>query len=338
MHYWLSFFLLLSTTLTAQTIQTGIKSLDKRNMALTLLKMYDPTSYAMIEEYEAAPSTYQLGDEIIVIEEKESLVKYLEEDNYISVIDGLNQAVHEVAHGYANHMSYKYIQKSNELYDWNADHYAFFINGEVLIVPITETFPAYETRHLFSEELQTFRFPTYIAPSYRNLNTQANGIYGLLNELVAYYHGTKAAYEMYHYFDQYSQGTPEDWLVYLANVNSTYYAYLEFKLYIYKYLIYAKAYHPQVYEEVLNNVAFKRTYQLANRHFEKLIQDYFIQKSRIVKQLQKANYKVTEDNEYIIIRGKDYASGRGNFLKTYKTLKKELDKNTYKAIEMVLSE
>jgi len=146
-----------------------------------------------------------------------------------------------------------------------------------------------------------FRFDTYIGD---NSNTSANvsGIYGLLEEFSAYYHGCNTSFILYNNvkntseFDDYLLPEQSIWggdsididgsIVYPDSIAKKrqylltslatdcmghYASYYEFNIFIGAYLKYTKTHLPGMYYNILNNNQFRYAYKMIDDNFSKLV-------------------------------------------------------------------
>jgi hypothetical protein len=178
----------------------------------------------------------------------------------------------------------------------------------------------------FREDLRTFRFD-YIDTDSLDLGTQLQGVYGLLDEFNAYYLGTKTSYELLPYY--LNKGVNAEWGIFFNTVNGTLYGILEFKLYILKYLIFARENYPQIYSGIMANGKFREAFIKADRNAYLFILDYFSRKRSIYDHIEKFGYMVSETDEAIILETEDMLTGYGNFMDIYNLLATELTKTVY---------
>ncbi len=145
----------------------------------------------------------------------------------------------------------------------------------------------------------------------------------------ANYHGTKSAYDLYEYYKTETPGKPSDWLQYFSEMYGTHYAYLEFKLFILNYLLYAKQYKPAIYNSIIGNANFKKAYKMIDANWTKLIADMAARKQEAIKFLKgEIGYTVTEQGGYILIQN----SGVSLFTDEYNKLATELNRSVYAPI------
>ena len=131
------------------------------------------------------------------------------------------------------------------------------------------------TKLLPAKKYKGLRYDTYIIGSKYSSSRQF-GIYGLLNEYHAYFHGNFLALNM------------EKAGVY-KNHSNDYTAYAEFTLFILKYLELAKKEYPRVYEATMNNKLLMETFVRIHDEFEPI----FSQRAASLNKRDKtiSNYK-----------------------------------------------
>lgn len=141
-----------------------------------------------------------------------------------------------MCHGYAGKFYIKALMEKDLTPDGTYTAY-YLGNGEIRLVKHTEGFTADKINSVFPKKLMTPRYETYVYPSPPSMGSQQHGVYGLLDELHAYYTGTIAAFDFYNYYYKEKDDTAEGWNEYVTNYYATYYANLEFKSYILYYII-----------------------------------------------------------------------------------------------------
>jgi hypothetical protein len=140
-------------------------------------------------------------------------------------------------------------------------------NGMKSYIP--EAFLPQEEMFFFKKIITSKKSPrlqTYIFEG--NTSANVNGIYGMLDEFSAYYHGTNAIWMLYERNDTlFSKFQYED----LKNTISSCIAYYEFSLYIAWYLNYLKYEHPQKFASLYDNVNLRRVFTDLEFEFGKLV-------------------------------------------------------------------
>lgn len=298
------------------------------------LQKYSPNSYYLVKKYVTAPERYQLGRVTVTLGQKGSLLRFVDGESDQEIIASLNTLVHEVCHGYTSTLTYQYIQQDpNMSYKFGDEYFLYFIDSlHSILVPKTPVFSTNEIHRTIPKQLRSPRYETYIHPEKKSLGAQVNGVYGLLDEWNAYYHGTRTDLDLFDYYAQKAQSEPSFWLEFFSGVNGTYYAHLEFKFYTLKYLMFARDHHPQIYDQILSNKQFIAAFLAIDRSFSELINQYFERKKQIFQLLKQQNVEFSEDEDYVYIG----YHGRSNFLTIYHQLAEELDKANYRELLSII--
>lgn len=228
------------------------------------------------------------------------------------VADGINTAVHEQAHLY-------FWDNAS----WNSTCY-LMPDGSDLSVDHTSIFSSYELVNVIPSYLRTQRFDTYIGCYSDTMASQVQGPYGLLNEMTAYYWGTRAAVSLYDYYLT-QPITGDVWLRYVQGTSSTYVAYAEFRFFILEYMLYARENYPAVYNGILNNDMFRLAFTTIDNEFSSLIETMFTQYDDACKYLSKNGHTAYISNGYFWI---DY-TGAGYFPEEYELLMNHMQNAEY---------
>jgi len=163
----------------------------------------------------------------------------------------LSVLVHEATHSVSYSNLFKVLK-------------GYFDCDRTIDIDVTNTFPSNELTAVIDENHRTFRFDTYVIGLSEIQSTQTKGVYGLLNELNAYYMGSRTQYD---FKAKYTNNS-------IGRIFSGMQAYYEFKYFILTYLLYAKENHPQVYLGIVNNTAFKEAFNTINKSYEELTKQY----------------------------------------------------------------
>jgi hypothetical protein len=290
----------------AQTLLTPVQ---KRTYALELLKQYDGEGLYVI-------------DQINQLSKDNHFDRYAQEHTHRGVRNSIGTMVHEMNHIYSALMGWKMRPRDKTV------HLCYYIGDSTnILVRSTQVFPTEEMGKLIRPELHTFRFKTYVYNKSEPIRLSSNtlGIYGLLDEWNAYYHGTRIDVEMYRWYQENTKGTPADWHTYFSTVGSVIPAYVEFKLYCLAYLIHAQKHYPHMYQDIMDNEPFIETFLRVDEQYDRLVQEYQQIKKNILHSLKQKGHSVSEDDEWIMIG----RQGTGNFVREYNMLKKELDTTPY---------
>ena len=162
-----------------------------------------------------------------------------------NVADRIETAVHEECHAMSHSM-------------WRGD--AYYVGSERSVsVDYTDYFNSKEMIPLIPDELKTFRYDDYIAdPDAPDASTK--GIYGLLNEFMAYCWGMNNSVCLFDYYRDYGGNSADAWFQYIGNCASNRLAYGAFLYYILTYLLWAEANHPEIYEATVANDPLRQAF------------------------------------------------------------------------------
>lgn len=286
---------------------------SNKTRTLVILKKYNPEGYQILKTYLNAPTSFKIGM-METSSSKTDFGMYLMGTDEESIVASLGTVVHEINHGYTNLMALneKATKQLTDLADKRASF--FFINtAQQILVPHTRTFPSKLIANTIKMEFRQFRYKEYITSTNTILGTQQSGIYGLMDEWNAYYQDTKTNYQLYDYFVAETNQAPADWARYLSQVNGVFYAYAEFKYFMLEYLVYARKNQPEIYKGIINNIAFKNSFQAIDKGYAALIEQYFERRTAIVEDLKNKGLSVKMDDQFTFIGSK----GHGNFMKQY---------------------
>lgn len=228
---------------------------DPINMAnvLALLDAYSPDSAWIIRESRTSEAELKF---------------WIGSNTFRNAWSGIDTAVHEQCHDFTNNA-------------WNAER-IYTGDGEYITVPFTSRFDTIEIVPDIPEQLRTFRFDTYVNIDEELLASRQHGAYGLLNEFTAYYWGMRSSVELWDYYKALGQRIG-------ANV---YPAYAEFRFYILRYMMYARDNHPDVYEAILANDAFREAFTFIDSSFGALVSDWI--------EAGGANYLLRDDYDVLM--------------------------------------
>ena len=162
--------------------------------------------------------------------------------------------------------------------------YYYLGPDQQLLVLYTDNFPANEIDPYAPEEIKkTSRYDLYVLGKYPSgemgsyrIGTHVYGIYGLLNEFCAYSWTCRTDLALLNYYSGLKELDRQRIKYNIDRVEDTYLAYLEFKYFILKYLLYAREHKPSVYREIIGNSGFRRAftaidtiyYETTNRFYE----------------------------------------------------------------------
>lgn len=322
-----------------------VQALSPEETVLQLLKDYSPTGYYIVSRYLNAPTEVNFNDgtaKYSFKSNKNKITEFLEGNTEKEIRMSIGTLVHEFCHGYTSSLlRYQLLEERQIPLVLGNNCQTYYIGGNAnIIIKKAQTFPTREIASSISESLRTFRFKLYVDSESPYLGTQIDGIYGLLNEFNAYYHGIKASVDLYPYYRDNLGPDPEKWVDYFIDVNGQYFAYQEFKFFILKYLQYAETNHVEIYRNIINNQKFCKAFLAIDQNFATLIRDYFQIKEEIFKSLRTEGYTITQDAKFDNIRRRQpyFYRGISHQLSSCNLLQNELAKAEYQTIIKVLGD
>ena len=188
-------------------------------------------------------------------------------ESTLDSIQGVGTLIHESIHG---------LNKQGFFY------YNYFLNcNKTIKVKRTSIFKSRKIIEIIPDSCKTHRFGYYIDINSNNNVTQYYGIYGLLDEFLAYYKGVKSEYDF--------KTKINDSLYLEGRVASEMQAFYEFKYYIITYLIYAEDNHRRKFIRIMNNNDFKKVFEYVDTNFAILV-NKFIDDGGTISWKGKDNY------------------------------------------------
>lgn len=279
--------------------QDGVKSWIIRKT-----EMYSPSSATLLKLYDRLPShlSVDYGGSVISTSKYGDAYHYLDLDSYESALHSMSTNVHEIGHGYGGIMYFdETIRHTNggKISFGNINQGFYMEPQDQFWIDIEKPyiFPSRRLTSTIPSDLITFRFDTYVNGK---SSTQSHGVIGLLDEMNAYYLGSRYNYEMLPVYKEiYQSDYLNQWVMETMSVMT---AYFEFDFFIKEYLMYAKNSQPQTYTYLKNNTAFKSTYQKIHANFSQLVNTYEAKVNR-EKASAKFNYDSPfMDEDYIRLR------------------------------------
>ncbi len=249
-----------------------------------LLKTYAPEGHYILKEYYNAPLVYKFPSQTLTFGDKTDFISYLEGYTEEEVVASLPTIVHKINHGYTSLLAFREMEKERIDNPGNRHELFYIRKNKSILVPRTRVFNSSELDQIIPKKFHTSRY-FYIHPS-SGLKSHLQGIYGLVDEWNAYYHGTKTAVELFDYFNK-KPDKRQQFIRYLKTINNQYTAYAEFKYYILNYLLYAKQSYPDIYKSLMNNKPLMDAIVQINTHYKNINRTYFNRQAEMCRVLQK---------------------------------------------------
>ncbi len=238
---------------------------------------YSPDSWYLLMQYERLPSvTEAVADDSSIITTEKALetFHYLRGRTRLDLLASMETNVHEIAHAYFDQNAFRYIRDNNLTMNWDNVHGYIYISplkGFFISFPLKSLFPSRELIEVIPKDLQTFRFETYIDGT---TSTQSEGVIGLLNELYAYYTGSKYCFEMLEPFKTAAGSDASGLFEWASRTQSTMSAFYEFDFFISEYLLYMKGKYPENYMKLKSYKPFIEAYISVHNLYKELIDKY----------------------------------------------------------------
>jgi len=199
---------------------------------------------------------------------------YLEGETRYDLLNSMSTNVHEIAHAYFSQSIYQVSKESDVLLNFDNAELNFYLSpteSYFVSFPRKMMFPSKELIKAIPDNMRTYRFDTYIDG---HTSTQSNGVIGLLNELYAYYLGSKFTFEMLEAYKMVENSESEGFLKWVMHSQSSISAFYEFDFFIKEYLLFMKRNYPSNYQQLIKNISFVDAYLKANKAFVMLIESY----------------------------------------------------------------
>ena len=217
--------------------------------------------------------------------------KFLNSEDTAGLLEDFGIVIHESCH----HLNHLISMNNRESYPQNQGY--FITKGVDIVSEQGPVFNSIKLNDFVPDSLKTqiLRYKTYIGIPQEYLGSQVDGIYGLVDELCAYYQGTKACFELYDFYFRYrcnGYKNAVEWAGYVQHIAGSYFAWYEFRLFISWYLEYAKQYNRDVYESCMKNTRLRLAYTLIDNQYGQLIRDFNTMLEDLAAKLSNGDVKV----------------------------------------------
>ncbi len=265
----------------------GLVLFSFSNSSLTDEKMND---YAI----EIASQNCTNGNDILMATKFNSS-KYCAGNSVVDVLNAFPTIVHETYH----HHNYEANNDPTKR--------VYFVNRRNSIT--INRFPVFnssELKDFVHPEYQKalFRFGEYINSDNQDMDSQKNGIFGIMEEYAAYYQDILAYQEMYGYL---RKNVPDEntqvWVDYLIKNSNVLVAGYEFELFISWYLQFAQQNHPEVYTAIITNDDFKKLYTMLHDGHTNAVNKHLSNQETILTSL---GNKVVRSGDFVKVAGDKY--------------------------------
>lgn len=235
-----------------------------------LLDRFSPTGAWIMHSDDTLPHEFTVAGQKLTLTSSASFATLFTDGNPDRLVDQMDTCVHELYHAITTRLGYQL------LVDAKAPRYikaqgVYTGAGSPVLLEFSALYPAREMASTFPPEARTFRFPTYVSPSGDTQGTQVDGVFGLLDEWTAYFHGSRTVLDFWPWVRDEAPRTEQLNFIYRARFHGMWVAYAEFKLFILHYVIHARTNHPDVYRGLLGNASFRRAFVAIDDAWTKLL-------------------------------------------------------------------
>jgi hypothetical protein len=318
-------------------------SSDNRDWIMKATEKYAPVAWYLLMQYDALPDHLEapsVGEMTVTIRKTTATFEYLEGTSKRDLLYSMEINVHEIAHGYFNLNVFTFVREHRLTLDWHMVQGFIYLSPSssyYISCPKEILFPSALLMRVIPRELRTFRYDEYITGT---TSTQAQGVVGLLDELHAYYQGSKYCFDMYEAFTEVEGSDDAGLYSWVSKTQSSMTAFWEFDYFIKEYLLYMKDRYPSDYKALLDCRSFAEAYRAVRNAYADLVEQYEAlvrSEARRLNNTGRVEANVMDDNLWIAPRGSRYRQGTPVFSKARKTLRPVLGSKRYAAIESDLS-
>ena len=285
--------------------------------------------------YNYSPTGAYIIDSVAQLSKKtpgELISVWLREDG--DFIGSLNLAVHEICHMYTGSVAeyekiYNGIRYTAQNYEFDENNNIIY--SDVYIVdgnPVTvkygdQTIKTEAVTSSLPVYLKSASWELYVSPGNEN-SANLDGVYGMLNEIHAYYRAFNSVIDCFEYLTGYidEYGYNEDYpLSYFGSLYNDISIFYEFKFWTLEYLSYLKEQHPGGYRAVMDDENYKRVFIHINDNFEYAINNIVPEFAKAVTEKFNGMGIYSGETDEIIWFGN---SGIGKFKVETETMEKEI--------------
>ncbi|GMU53391.1 MAG: hypothetical protein AMXMBFR33_25370 [Candidatus Xenobia bacterium] len=277
-----------------------------------LINRSSPLARQILNGYAAAPESFGDGLRISRLD----LWPLVEGKPMNDLVQCANILVHETCHLFARTQAFEMDRRA---LSEPASLVVFPEPGKRLFVLGGPSFPARQAVSACPDYLRaTFRFSTYFDSSNSQHVCQKDGLYGLLDEMSAYYCGSRAAVELLTFLSQKPKQYAGLWAGLLAGPDGTMAAQQEFRGYVLAYLTWAREHESEVFRSLMANRGLWQAYAAIQKAFAGLVEDWYHRLPALARQVGAE-----------VAHGAILVQGRGLRLQQegYLELKSRLDKD-----------
>lgn len=300
-HLFIALILLTNNVVFAQKLNKP----QQRNAIYDILNEYYPEGKKVLTELANSPKKFKINRmNVSTSGNNDKPEEWVSGSTYEDVVNSMGTVIHETIHGYTSQKALQLLSETPpQNYDFE-EYSAFYVNsGNIYLVMHTEVYSSNELKKDIPKGLRTFRYNPYIEPRSKLLGSQAEGIYGLLDEFNAYLQGSRADHALLPYFEENVQNKAKSYQQYVQNISSSLSAFYEFKYFILSYLLRAQKKYPDLFEKYMNNEALRQAYTSIHQEYVQLIMDYKQELENIINWASEEGLHAYIEDHYLWIDG-----------------------------------
>lgn len=267
--------------------------------------------------YQLCEKYFPSGIEVLDYRKKDwYFTKWIHGDTEGAVLTEFSTVIHECYHGYENKLVGAVWGKTG-----------YFLGDDIrIVVEHSTVYPTPELDPFIPDSLKdedmNFRYDPYIVGDL-TISAHEFGIYGLMEEMNAYYLGGLASYHLWDYYREKCGDDIYSCLAgpYLQSVGGDVLAYYQFRFFLAWYLEHAETHYPEVYRGIMYNHTFRVAFTLLDIKFRELEQMYLAKVDELVELGNAAGQELSVKDGWLYHqRTAGSRTGRGIFLDDMKRL------------------
>lgn len=250
---------------------------------------YSPYSWYMLMQYEGLPAVSEVistDGQTASSNKPADTFHYLEGSTLSRMIASMATNVHEVSHAYYHQNTFRYANENNLHLTWDNAEGFIYISPEksfFISFPGKFLFPSSDLKQVIPHTLRTYRFDTYIDG---NTSTQHDGVFGLLNEMNAYFLGSRLNYDMLDAYKKAEGSDTRGLIEWIKQSQSEMTAFYEFDFFIREYLLFMKQNYSESFSALLSCKNFIEAFKEVESAYSGLIDKY---QKRVETEMQDFN-------------------------------------------------
>jgi len=236
-----------------------------------LLDRFSPTGSWIVHSDETLPREFVVGGRKLSLSSSSTFATWITDGAPDRMLPLMSTAVHETYHTISTRLGYQLLVDANapELIDAEG----VYAGGAPMLVEFSALYPAREMDATFPKDAVTLRYPIYVSPSEDSRGTQRYGVFGLLDEWVAYLHDRRMILDFWPWIRDEAPKTPDIYGRWRHEFAGMWLAYAELKVFILHYLVHARTNRPDVYSALVRNASFRRAFVAVDDAWTRLLAD-----------------------------------------------------------------